>query len=61
MNNLNFSESWYVMTLSPIAVISIKPIAIKGELIVAQKKYVRMPKRKANTMKNPVNKLLIRQ
>jgi|UPI0002F8CC69 hypothetical protein len=49
------------MKLSPIAVISIKPIAVKGELIVVHKKYVRMPKRKANTIKNPVIKLLIWQ
>ncbi|MDX5980689.1 hypothetical protein SIL77_05300 [Exiguobacterium profundum] len=61
MNNLNFSESWYVMKLSPIAVISIKPIAVKGELIVVHKKYVRMPKRKEKTIKNPVIKLLIWQ
>ncbi|MHC9161186.1 hypothetical protein [Exiguobacterium profundum] len=36
------------MTLSPIVVISINPIAVKGALTVAQKKYVRMPKRKDN-------------
>ena len=49
------------MTLNPMDVISINPIAIKGELTVAQKKYERMPKRKANTMKHPVIRLLIWQ
>ncbi|WP_214733913.1 hypothetical protein [Exiguobacterium sp. s154] len=46
------------MTLSPIAVISINPIAVRGALTVAQKKYVRMPKRKEKTIRNPVIKLL---